>query len=275
MSVPGTRGAAPRPTPDEAPSTSPVPAARRDDWCVVDGLLTHAIVRGAGPPLVLVPGIGCSAFVYDRLADALAPHFTVWSYDPPAHGRSANAPLRALAIDRLSTHLAAWMRARGLGGATLLGHSLGGEVTLALAARFPDLLTHLVLLAPTGVPDNPSVTLQLLRLAADAPLERPGLLARVWASYVRIGLRRVWRIAADQRHHLLMPLLPLVQARVLLVQGSRDPVLSSGDLKALCAPIPHTREHTVEGAHAFWYGRPHEVARLVLDFTSERAPRHD
>ncbi|WP_211238238.1 alpha/beta fold hydrolase, partial [Deinococcus pimensis] len=257
-----------RRTPPPAPGT-------RSDVRVVRGVVTHALVRGEGRDLVIVPGIGCAAFVYDRLADALAPHFRVWSYDPPSHGRSGDAPPGGLRISRLTDHLAAWMREVGLTDAVVLGHSLGGEVAIDLAARSGELVSRLVLLAPTGVPDNPVLTLQLARLAVDAPRERPGLLARVWASYARCGPLNIVRIAADQRHHLTSPLLPLVRSPTLVVRGENDPAIRRDAVRTLCRLLPDVREERAPGAHAFWYPSAALVAGLVRDFTADLAPGHD
>lgn len=242
----------------------------REDLRAVDGLTTHALVWGEhhphAPPVVIVPGIGCAAFMYAPLARSLARHAAVWAYDPPGHGRSAARRGDHLTITRLSDHLAAWLRAANLSGATIVGHSLGGEVAIDLAARHPHVPGRLVLLAPTGLPDNPNVLLQFLRLWADAPLEPPGLLFRAWAAYWRPGLKRLYAIAADQREHRTAPLLRRVRVPVLVVEGRHDPAIPRNAIDTLCARIPSARAEVSPGAHAFFYGHPDLVAGFVHDF---------
>ncbi|MFC6659636.1 alpha/beta fold hydrolase [Deinococcus multiflagellatus] len=51
-------------------------------FCTVNGLRTHARRLGQGAPLVLVPGLGCAAWMYHRVAHELARERTVYLYDP-------------------------------------------------------------------------------------------------------------------------------------------------------------------------------------------------
>ncbi len=98
----------------------------RDVWTDVNGVRTYARVQGSGPPLVLMPGLACSHLYYARLQAYLAPRYEVWAYDPPGHGRTPARPHDFLTVEALANHLADWLRATGLAGAPLFGHSLGG-----------------------------------------------------------------------------------------------------------------------------------------------------
>ncbi|WP_102125398.1 alpha/beta fold hydrolase [Deinococcus planocerae] len=233
----------------------------------VHGLRTHARVRGEGPPLVIVPGLGCASWMYARVSRALARERTVYAYDPPGHGLSQGRPDFPARLEDLTGHLAAWLEESGLRGAPVLGHSLGGEVVFDLAARFPALTGPLIACAPTGIPENPSVAGQLLRLARDLPRERPGLLLPGLAAYLRSGPARMLRLAADQRAHDTGPLLPRVRVPTLLLDGTADPVIRSWTVRAIRAAIPHAVVREVPGGtHALTDSHPRTVARLTLDF---------
>lgn len=250
--------------------------AVRSVFTRVNGLVTHARVRGAGPPVVIVPGLGCAAFLYDRLAKRLAPFHQVWAYDPPGHGRSGGRPGEVVTIAGLTDHLAAWMSACGLTGVPVIGHSLGGEVAIDLAARYPERASRLILLAPTGVPENPVPALQVARVLQDAPLEPPALLWRILAAYARAGLIRMARIAADQRCHLTLPELSEVGVPVLVLDGERDPVIAREAIATLCRRLPDARSARVPGAHAFHFASPGPTAREILDFLDSPDPQaHD
>ena len=141
----------------------------------VGGVIRHARVY-PGPPdaeaLIVLPGLGCASWMYRRLARELAKERTVWVYDHPGMGWSQGRPSVPRGIEDLTGHVVAWMDARGMQGVPILGHSLGGEVAIDLAARFPHLPSALILCAPTGIPENPSVAAQLARLLLDLPRER-------------------------------------------------------------------------------------------------------
>ncbi|EYB67696.1 alpha/beta hydrolase [Deinococcus phoenicis] len=233
----------------------------------MEGLRTRAWVRGAGPPLVLVPGLGCASWMYVRVCRELARTRTVYAYDPPGHGFSQGRPGYPRTIEDLTDHLAAWLEASGLRGAPLLGHSLGGEVIFDLAARFPGSTTALIACAPTGIPENPHVSRQLLRLARDLPRERPQLLLPGVAAYLRSGPALMYRLAENQSHHQTGPLLPHVRVPTLLLDGTRDPVIQAWTVDALCRVIPHAIVAEIPGGtHAVTDTFPKAVARYTLDF---------
>lgn len=234
------------------------------------GLLTHARVRGTGPPLVIVPGLGCASWMYARAARALAGARTVYVYDPPGQGLSAGRPGFPRTIQDLTDHLAAWLSAAGLCGAPLLGHSLGAEVTFDLAARSPRHVSVIIACAPTGIPENPSVPVQLLRLLLDARRERPGLFMPALAAYARSGGARMWRLAQDQSGHETGPLLPHVRVPTLLLAGTRDPVIQAWTLEAIRHALPAAAICEIPGGtHALTDSFPRAVARYTLDFLRE------
>lgn len=242
----------------------------------VRGVLTHAEVWaevwGQGPPLVVVPGLGCASWMYRRLAGALAGRHTVWLYDPPGHGLSGR--LRAPRIEHLTDQLAAWLDATGLAGSAVLGHSLGGEVAIDLAARYPAATGPLILCAPTGIPDNPSLTGQVARWALDIPRERPALWPLATAAYLRAA-PGMPALAADQRRHRTGPLLPHVQAPTLILTGTRDPIIRAWTVDVLCRDLPDARSARLErGTHALTDHCPQEVADLVAAFLARAGSGH-
>ena len=236
----------------------------------VNGLRTHARVEGRGPPLVLVPGLGCASWMYGRVARELARERTVYLYDPPGHGHSEGRPGHPTRIEELTDHLAAWLGAADLCGVPTLGHSLGGEVCFDLAARYPHCASALIACAPTGIPENPVVPVQLLRLLLDLPRERFGLLLPGVRAYLRSGPGRMYALARDQVVHDTGPLLPYVGVPTLLLSGTHDPVIHLWTLEAIREAIPDAVVREIPGGtHALTDTFPGAVARLTLDFLAE------
>ncbi|WP_034384122.1 alpha/beta fold hydrolase [Deinococcus sp. YIM 77859] len=242
----------------------------RSVYTPVRGLLTHARVYGAGPPLVVVPGLGCASWMYVRVARELCRARTVYVYDPPGHGCSQGGSGSPRTIEDLTDHLAAWLEQTGLGSVPLLGHSLGGEVIFDLAARYPQCVSALIACAPTGIPENPHLAVQLVRLLLDIPRERPGLLLPALAAYLRSGPCRMVRLARDQQEHDTGPLLPHVRVPTLLLDGTGDPVIQTWTLEAICHAIPEAVVCEIPGgSHALTDSFPRTVARCTLDFLKQ------
>ncbi|MCL6569384.1 MAG: alpha/beta hydrolase [Meiothermus silvanus] len=242
----------------------------RDVWLEVGGIRTFARVLGSGPPLVLVPGLACSHLYFGPVQRALAEHFEVWAYDPPGHGYS-RAPVGAYTkLGELSDHLAAWLEAAQLAEVVLFGHSQGAEIAVDLAARRPHLVSSLVLCAPTGIPEYPSIAGQILNLARDALREPASLAPLVLQSYLRAGTYRAWRLLCDQLHHQSVPNLHRIKAPVLLVTGSRDPIIRPRLAAVMAEIVPDSRWIEVQGgAHAVHYSHAARVAAVVQQFVSQ------
>lgn len=237
----------------------------------VNGLSTHAWVRGQGQPVVIVPGLGCASWMYARLARELACERRVFVYDPPGHGYSEGARQYPVCISHLTDHLAAWLSRLNLQGVPLLGHSLGGEVIIDLAARYPHLCGALIACAPTGIPENPSVRMQLLRLLRDLPLERPGLLMPGLKAYAHCGARRMVKLARDQEDHMTGPLLGRVTVPTLLLDGLSDLVIRSWTVRRIQSDIPGAVIRQIPGApHGLTDTHPKAVASFTLEFLREQ-----
>src|SRR6201993_1672346 len=120
-------------------------------------------IAGSGPALLLIHGIGDNSTTRNSVQANLAQQFTVIAPDLLGHGQSdkpradysaaayANGirdPLSVLDIERV----------------TIVGHSLGGGVSMQFAYQFPHLVERLILVAAGGVTKDVNVALRLASL---------------------------------------------------------------------------------------------------------------
>ena len=106
--------------------------------------------QGAGPPLVLLHGLGCSRAVWDPVVPGLAAHFDVLAVDLPGFGDSAPAPAGTAPDPAyLAAAVAVTLDELGIVGPHVAGNSLGGWVALELAPLRP--VASLTLLSPAGL----------------------------------------------------------------------------------------------------------------------------
>ncbi|GAB3219728.1 hypothetical protein GCM10027447_03110 [Glycomyces halotolerans] len=104
-------------------------------------------------PGVCVHGLGGSAQNWTDLADALSDHVAVDAIDLPGFGHSE--PIRRVTVPSLAQDVAAWIVESGRGPVHLVGHSLGGAVSVYLAATRPHLIRTLTLISPAMPFGNP------------------------------------------------------------------------------------------------------------------------
>lgn len=140
------------------------------EFLTVDGVRLHYIDRGAGTPVVLLHGNATMVqdWILSGMLDALAQSHRVIAFDRPGFGYSARPRSRAWAPIKQAKLIADALTTLGIGKATIVGHSLGTQVALALALNHREAVERLVLLGgyyfPTARPDA------LLALPAALPL---------------------------------------------------------------------------------------------------------
>jgi poly(3-hydroxyalkanoate) depolymerase len=261
----------------------------------VDGVRLRTSVRGSGPPLLLITGLGASldlAAPFER--ELTRRRVQVISFDAPGVGQSTayawprRMPGVAGTVERM-------LEALGHPRVDVLGVSLGGVVAQQLAHQAPRLVRRLVLAATGpglgGVPGSPRV---LLTLATTRRYVNPDYYRRVagriyggtarrdpdallHGSVARFVERPSLRGYLGQLYAVAgwtsMPWLHRLPQPTLVLAGDDDPIVPLANARILARCIPDARLHVVPGGgHLFLLERPAEVAGLVADFLATAGP---
>jgi pimeloyl-ACP methyl ester carboxylesterase len=96
-------------------------------------------VKGNGPDILLIPGMTCSASVWDNLADHLQAHYRlhliqVAGFASAPAAANAKGPVLMPTIEAID----AYIKQNKLAKPTIIGHSIGGFMGLALADKHPE-----------------------------------------------------------------------------------------------------------------------------------------
>ena len=221
------------------PSTRRVPGK--------DGLEINVLEWSTeGTPLVFVHGFSNDAHVWDDIAPVVASHYRVLCLDLRGHGDSGRDPEAAYDADSMAGDLECVFDALGIERLVLVGHSLGGRVSMRYAGRNLDKLAGLVIV-DTGPEHDPrgstriSLDIQQSSHSYDSIQEYERVLVRqypVTPPSILSRLARDWlRERADGRFELkLDPNLMKGRARGSAEEQRKDVELAWETLKKLPCP---------------------------------------
>lgn len=122
----------------------------RGRFTEIDGDHIHYVdTGGAGPAVVMIHGLGGNLLHFDyALAGRLDAEFRLILVDRPGSGYSTRAAGADATLTTQAATIAKLIRALGLRRPLVVGHSLGGALSLALALDDPDCVGGLALIAP-------------------------------------------------------------------------------------------------------------------------------
>ena len=130
-----------------------VESARDTEYLELEGSWIRYSVIGGGPPVLLVHGWLSSSRVWEQLAGRLAQRFTVYTLDLSGFGESDKL-LSGYGVRNGSRLLYAFCAHFGLTRTNVVGHDLGGNMAVKLAADHPDVVGRLVLVATPADEDQ-------------------------------------------------------------------------------------------------------------------------
>jgi pimeloyl-ACP methyl ester carboxylesterase len=226
------------------------------------------VQAGAGPPLVLLHGYGGSARWWARNLAPLARSHTVYALDLPGFGASRLSG--SYSFSRVTELLASWMEANGITPAVVVGHSMGGQLAMLLAASHPAKVCALVLIAPAGIPFDT----HLVGIARQAFRSRAGGDARftpiVVLGSLRAGPRIMWQAVGEIRSVDVRPVLAAVLAPSLILWGDQDRLLPVRNAAPLAAAIKGAELRVVPGAgHNLFFDDPGLVNTAIGEFLAK------
>lgn len=248
-------------------------------------------LRGDGPPLLLIQGLGYARWGWIRQAPDLSRDHRLILFDNRGVGDSSKVT-ELYTVDDMADDTVAVLDAAGVDAAHVFGVSLGGIIAQSLAARYPERVRNLILLATThGGPAAVPVPPETAAIMADPcegmspeerirhvmpPAFRPGwteehpeefdelvaLRAQhvpPWESYVAQAMAGG---TADTT-----ALLPSITAPTLVLHGTADRVVPVENAELLANVIAGARLEIIsDGGHLVMIEQPERVNGAIRAF---------
>lgn len=263
------------------------------------GVRIRVVDAGRGPPIILLHDLFVSHLAFDRVIDALADDFRVLAPDFPGFGDSEKpSPSRyAYGIESFCEAAIDLVAALSLGRVSVVGHSLGGAVAIALAAEHAELVDKLILVNALAYPLRldfrsrlpllPVVGGFLFKQLYGRRTFRRFLRDNFYAPDSPISQERIDRYydlfntpaARESAHAVLQatddtrPIvarLPRVNAPTLVIWGRHDRILPATLGQRLSREIAQARLDILDAGHAPNEERPEAFVERVRDFLLSR-----
>ncbi|MDO8465240.1 MAG: pimeloyl-ACP methyl ester esterase BioH [Gallionella sp.] len=246
----------------------------------------HVDSYGSGTPLLLIHGWGMHGGMWGGVAEQLAEHFRVLAVDLPGHGFSAPD---VGWVEALSAQFDEPL--------AVCGWSLGGQIALRWAVRYPQQVNRLVLVASTPCfvrrPDwECAMAAETLAEFAAALRQDYALTLRRFIALQVRGSERERELLAELRSALfvrgkpdldalqsgleilrdcdLRSALPNIAQPALVVFGERDTLTPPQASHYLAEQLPNAQLATIKGAaHAPFLSHPDEFMKHLLSFLHE------
>ncbi len=240
---------------------------------------------GAGPPLLLIQGLGYARWSWEPIVPGLAARHRVVFFDNRGIGES-DKPAGPYTARQMADDALQVLDEAGIERAHVLGASLGGMIAQEVASVAPERVERLVLCCTTpggaATVPMPEVTVRLFAEAATLP---PDVALRRFVENA-LGADPPEGVADElYRRRLASPPDPAgwqaqtaagttypgpsapISAATLIVTGTADNVVDPRNADVLVGRIPGSRAVRLEGAgHLFFWERPDEFVRIVLEF---------
>ncbi|WP_420468496.1 alpha/beta fold hydrolase [Panacagrimonas sp.] len=245
---------------------------------------------GAGAPLLLVHGFGGDKDNWTRLAKHLGDDIRVIAPDLPGYGRS-DAPIDAdYGLDAQVERLRMLIERLGLTRVHVGGNSMGGNIAARFAARYPNQVGSLWLIANSGVASAPQSELrrqiaegrpnplvattraeyrELLGWVMAQPPTLPDALVDVLADRA-IAAHTLRQRQFEQLYAQTDPLEQVLDGLPVpthIVWGAQDRVLHAGAVEVLRKLLPQASHTVLDGiGHLPMVEAPEATAQDYLEF---------
>jgi pimeloyl-ACP methyl ester carboxylesterase len=242
--------------------------ARRDT--TIGDVRIHSVHAGAGDPVVLLHGLSGSHNWWRYTIPALARDYAVHVPELVGFGRSRGRVQPG--ITEMSQVMIEWMSSLGLARTHMVGHSMGGQIAVHIAASTT--LRSLTLVCASGLPRDLGVRAAARFVGGTLPPRRWGvaefLPTMAWDA-LRAGPRRILRASRDLLTDDVTPLLARIHCPSLVIWGELDPLVPLSHGEQYARALGARLVVIADAAHNVMADRPEEFNPVLLDFLDRNA----
>jgi len=244
--------------------------------------------NASGIPVIFLHGITDSWHSFESTLPHLPKSIRAFAITQRGHGYSFK-PEAAYQMKEFAADVAAFIKAKNLGQAVIVGHSMGGLVAQQFALDYPNLTKAIVIIdSDASFADNPGMPEFLNEVTqlsdpvayefADA-FQKSTLAHPIDSAYYQLLVgeslkvpAHVWREAMQQIMQVsYTSQLPLIEKPTLIFWGDKDTICPGTDQEALQKGIKGSKLIVYKGVgHALHWEEPERFARDLVNFIANQ-----
>jgi pimeloyl-ACP methyl ester carboxylesterase len=253
--------------------------------------IVHYEVYGRGRPVILLHGWLGSWGLWQQTMGVLGSRYRTYALDFWGFGESGKKR-ESYAVQDFVSLVDQFMELLGIARAPLVGHSMGGTVSLSVAIQYPQRVSKVVVVGSPIVGSSLAFALKLAGLRPVAfllfnimPVFRLGM--RLASPLIckdkrfpdmmdrdlsRTTLESFLLSIASLRRTDLRPFLSQIKVPVMGMYGDKDNIVHPRQWQPLQEGIPHTRvERFPTAGHFIMLDEPALFMQKLMDFLDEPA----
>lgn len=248
----------------------------------------HIQSEGQGKPIILVHGFCENNHLWDAIAPSLAKKHCVMRAEMPGFGTSLlDGETSKVTIEIMAERLHFTLQEEGIDKCILIGHSMGGYLTLAFAEKYPEMLDGFGLFHSTAYPDTDEKKENRLKQAefvknngsaAFVKTIVPGLFAASQdrQALIKTTLERTGQSTPESIINALhamrnrperIEVLKAAQVPVLMIAGAEDTLIPAEKI-SYQSSLPPRCQFTLlsKSGHMGMVEEPEEAAKAIETF---------
>lgn len=253
--------------------------------------ILHYEVYGRGQPVILLHGWLGSWGLWQQTMAVLGPHYRTYALDFWGFGDSGKK-LNTYLVPDFVDMVDQFMDKLGIVDAPIVGHSMGGTVSLMVALKYPQRARKVVIIGSPVVGSSLAFPLKLAGMRFIAwvlfksfPVFRAGM--RLASPFIcrdphfpdlmdrdlsRTTLESFLTSIASLRRTDLRPEVGRLTLPVMGMFGDRDNIVSPRQWKTLQTGVPHARiERFKRAGHFIMLDEPQDFSTRLKDFLDPQA----
>lgn len=243
------------------------------------------------PLLVLVHSLGTDLTLWNDVTSTLAIRHRILRYDLRGHGMSS-VPAGPYSIADMSQDLLELLEMLKVDFCDVCGLSIGGQIAMWLGAHVPEKFRRLIMAntaARIGTVEGWNERIARVRSEGLSGIAEEAMNRWFTDAFRRRAAARVAEMrsalaatppegyiscCAALRDSNLSALLPMIEARVMVICGANDPVTTTGEGRSLAGAMRRASLIELDAAHISAVEQPVSFSSAALDFFNSEGVDH-